>query len=323
MSIAVMSYVWDNSPAKGAELLVQLALADAANPDGVAWPSIAKLASMARCTEPTVRRTLEKWGEAGELQIFVGGFLDGKNQSNTYRIVMGRQDLTTPPERPDVTTVGKPRYPQAGIPSPPARKEPPVGTTTEPPPAEAAGDGQLFAPPPPVVPPDSSSEEAAELERKIQVVWDHYYGHYGDKLRIKGLTDSRRKCVKSALKVVEYEEQILLKAIDGFVRFRQVKAGSTSIEDIFSSRPGGSSLTELIEFWIGQADDSPTMASTVPPILRERVSRRRLAVVESLQRPDDQRKRQEARDAVEWLATHAKEKPVIEDGKIVRWDRIP
>lgn len=317
-----MSYVWDHSPAKGAELLVQLAIADAANPDGVAWPSIPKLAKMARCTEPTVRRAIEHWGESGELQVFVGGFLDGKNQSNTYRIVMGRQDLTTPPERPDVRGVGNSRYPHAGIENPRPRKEPKVGTQTEPS-AAGAADGQLFAPPQAEVPADSKAVDAAILEGKIQVVWDHYFGHFGDKLRIKGLTDSRRKCVKSALKVVSDEEHILLKAIDGFVRYRQTKPGSTSIEDILSSRPGGSSLTELIEFWIGQADDSPTMASTVAPILRERVSRRRLTIVESLQRLDDEKKRAEARDAIEWLATNAKEKPVIENGKVVRWERLP
>lgn len=322
MSIFAMSYVWDNSPAKGAELLVQLAIADAANPDGVAWPSIPKLAKMARCTEPTVRRAIEHWGQSGELQVFVGGFLDGKNQSNTYRIVMGRQDLTTPPERPDVKGVGNSRYPQAGIENPRPCKEPKVGTPS----AAGAADpetGQLFAPPDAEVPADSKAVDAAILEGKIQIVWEHYCGHFGDKLRIKGLTDSRRKCVKSALKVVSDEEHVLLKAIDGFVRYRQTKPGSTSIEDIFSSRPGGSSLTELIEFWIGQADDSPTMASSVPPILRERVSRRRLTVVESLQRPDDEHKRAEAREAVEWLAAKAKEKPVIEDGRVVRWERMP
>lgn len=317
MSIAVMSYIWDNSPAKGAELLVQLALADSANPDGVAWPSILKLASMARCTEPTVRRTLERWGESGELQVFVGGFLDGKNQSNTYRIVMGRQDLTTPPERPDVTTVGKSRYPQAGIPSPRPRKEPFVGTTNEPSPADAAGEGdKLFDVAPTEVP-------ESELDAKVQIVWDYYFAKLGERLSLKTLSDSRKKRIKAALKAAGEDTEALCRAIDGFIRYRSSKPGSMTLDDIFSSRPGGSSLTELIEFWISQADDSPTMSAAVPAALRDRVNRRRLQIVEALKLPDDSAAQERAREAVDWLRINANEGPVIEGQQVVRWERIP
>lgn len=66
MSVRIMSAVWDMdfSPV---EKLILLALADWANDDGVAWPSIAKLAQKTGCGERTVQRTLRAAEQAGLL----------------------------------------------------------------------------------------------------------------------------------------------------------------------------------------------------------------------------------------------------------------
>lgn len=182
--------------------------------------------------------------------------------------------------------------------------------------ADVGEPGTLFTPPAPEVPPD-------ETDTKVQKVWDHYFGHYGSKLTIKTLTPARMKTLRAALRAVDDDADALCKAVDGFKSYReQRKAGSTSLDDIFKSRPGGSSLTEQVEFWITQADDSPTMASSVPKILRERVNRHRLTIVESLTRPDDTVAQERAKEAAAWLLEHAREKPVIEGSRVVKWEPV-
>ncbi len=153
-------------------------------------------------------------------------------------------------------------------------------------------------------------------------MWGHYFGHFGDRLTVKGLTPARVKTIRGALRAADDDVDVLLRAIDGFKRYRVGKAGSTSVDDIFKSRPGSSSLTELIEFWVSQADDSPTMAASIPPILREKVQRRRVMLVEALLRPGDAVAQEDAQEAVAWLLEHAKEKPVIEGDRVVRWEQV-
>ncbi len=175
--------------------------------------------------------------------------------------------------------------------------------------------GTLFNPPAPEVPPD---ETAAKVDR----IWEHYFGHFGNGLTIKTLTPARTKTLRSALRAVDGDDDALCRAVDGFKRYRQRKEGSTSVDDIFKSRPGGSSLTELVEFWISQSDDSPTMASSVPAVLREKVQRRRVAIAEALVSPDNAAAQESAQEAAEWLLEHAKEKPVIEGSRVVRWEQV-
>ncbi len=175
--------------------------------------------------------------------------------------------------------------------------------------------GTLFAPPQAEVQPD-------ETDAKVAQVWGHYFGHFGDRLTVKGLTPARVKTIRGALRAADDDVDVLLRAIDGFKRYRVGKAGSTSVDDIFKSRPGSSSLTELIEFWVSQADDSPTMAASIPPILREKVQRRRVMLVEALLRPGDAVAQEDAQEAVAWLLEHAKEKPVIEGDRVVRWEQV-
>lgn len=66
MSVRIMSAVWD-MPFSPVEKLILLALADWANDDGVAWPSIAQLARKTGCGERTVQRTLREAEKTGLL----------------------------------------------------------------------------------------------------------------------------------------------------------------------------------------------------------------------------------------------------------------
>ena len=61
MSIKVMTWVWDNSPTAGTELLLLLAIADQADDRGTnAWPSLRSLARRTRLDPRTVQRVIRR-----------------------------------------------------------------------------------------------------------------------------------------------------------------------------------------------------------------------------------------------------------------------
>lgn len=69
MSIKRLTDVWSGSPYSGTALLVHLALADFADEDGVCFPRKSTLAAKARCTEETVRTTLLRMVDDGEIVV--------------------------------------------------------------------------------------------------------------------------------------------------------------------------------------------------------------------------------------------------------------
>lgn len=80
MSVKISHWVWQESDAKGNDLLVLLALADNANDQGECWPSMAYLANKTRLHTNTIRKRLNSlrasgivsWGERpGGSNLFV------------------------------------------------------------------------------------------------------------------------------------------------------------------------------------------------------------------------------------------------------------
>lgn len=69
MSIKWMSWVGDESPYKGTQLLIHLWIADFANDDGVCWPSQTTVAKKSRCSDRYVRVTMKDMEVKGLLQI--------------------------------------------------------------------------------------------------------------------------------------------------------------------------------------------------------------------------------------------------------------
>ncbi|MPY80872.1 MAG: hypothetical protein GEV04_21030 [Actinophytocola sp.] len=138
MSIKVMTWVWDHSPAVGTELLMLLAIADHASDNGRdAWPSIKTLARRTRLGERTVQRVLKRLADEGRLIIHVGG----GRRSNHYEIPMTSKnaELSTPPSdrrsRQDDTPVASPGYPRRDDVAPPTqlcRGTPDTAMTSEP-----------------------------------------------------------------------------------------------------------------------------------------------------------------------------------------------
>lgn len=60
MSLKALSHVWAHSPAKGAAFVVHLALADYANEEGKAWPSVETLAAKCRLSTRAVLHAIQK-----------------------------------------------------------------------------------------------------------------------------------------------------------------------------------------------------------------------------------------------------------------------
>src|SRR6266540_4691977 len=93
VSIRVMNWVWEHSTAKGSELLLLLAIADAADDHGRnAFPSISTLAAKTRMSRRTVQRLVVKLEDDGHLILQRAGGC----RANTYEVVLGRPPEPSP-----------------------------------------------------------------------------------------------------------------------------------------------------------------------------------------------------------------------------------
>jgi predicted ArsR family transcriptional regulator len=83
VSIAVMNWVWANSPTSGNE---RLALADAClRDDGTGcWPSAATIARKANISDRTVRRVIARLEADGQVVVHRGG---RARSTNSYTVV--------------------------------------------------------------------------------------------------------------------------------------------------------------------------------------------------------------------------------------------
>lgn len=83
MSIDLMAWVWRSGPENQAQMLVLLALADAANERGYCWPAVATIARKARMSERNARRILRDLEDAGWIAV---NYERGRNHTNGYTI---------------------------------------------------------------------------------------------------------------------------------------------------------------------------------------------------------------------------------------------
>lgn len=87
MSIKRMTAVWDQSKARGAQLLLLLAIADNAGDEGLAWPGLEELAKRTRVKKRAVIDQIEKLEKAGELRV-----LRRMGKHNYYIVDVGLTD---------------------------------------------------------------------------------------------------------------------------------------------------------------------------------------------------------------------------------------
>lgn len=81
-----MTLVWEHSTQKGSSLLLLLAIADHANEEGTAWPSVPTLAKKVRVTERRIQQMLRELQEEGEL-VITDDRRYGK-MSNTFKLTV-------------------------------------------------------------------------------------------------------------------------------------------------------------------------------------------------------------------------------------------
>jgi hypothetical protein len=83
MSIRVQSEIWKHSKLKGTALLLLLAIADFADDNGWAFPSVRALAKKIRLKDRQTQSLIAQIVEAGELEIHPG---EGSHRTNLYRV---------------------------------------------------------------------------------------------------------------------------------------------------------------------------------------------------------------------------------------------
>lgn len=123
MSIQVMSLVWKSSQLSGSALLMELAIADFADDDGRAYPSVATLARKCRIKPRNANYLLRQLQDSGELTVRIG---EGPKGCNLYKInvkglqssagvqdIAGVQSIAPPPAK----DCASPLQPSAAKPS--------------------------------------------------------------------------------------------------------------------------------------------------------------------------------------------------------------
>lgn len=141
MSAVATAAVWSRSKATGSQLLVLLAVADAANQQGQqSYQSVATLASMARVSESTVHRALAGLLEAGEI-VHTGDH--AQYGTRIYALgpsMTGGVSLTPPQQEGGVTQA--PEGVSPVTPKPTTNPTTTSGTGSSPPPVGDAGAGE-------------------------------------------------------------------------------------------------------------------------------------------------------------------------------------
>jgi len=94
-----MTWVWEHSTHKEGSLLVLLAIADIADDEGKAWPSIARIAAKARLSERQTQYILRSLETSGELSVDRGG---GRHHTNVFWVNVGKGADTAPFQRETV-----------------------------------------------------------------------------------------------------------------------------------------------------------------------------------------------------------------------------
>lgn len=92
-----MTWVWDNAEVSGADLLLLLAIADYCNEEGECYPSVKRLAKMARISESHAQTLLRKMKDAKDISVVLNaGIETGRGATNRYYINGYRQAHNLP-----------------------------------------------------------------------------------------------------------------------------------------------------------------------------------------------------------------------------------
>jgi DNA-binding transcriptional MocR family regulator len=104
VSIQALSWVLEESESEGLDRLVLLVVANHANDEWRAWPSVRTIAREARVSTNTVGKAIRRLVALGELELERQG---DRRRSSTYR-------MTRAPGTPVLSGVADPRHPSEG-----------------------------------------------------------------------------------------------------------------------------------------------------------------------------------------------------------------
>ena len=119
MSIRAMNWAW-GQPLAPTSKLILMALADAADDEGLCWPGIRTLASKCSVSGRTVQRTIKTFVNQGILIVEERRRPDGRQTSNSYLLALRQypDNLSPPPLRPkgggDNSDIGRVTQPSQG-----------------------------------------------------------------------------------------------------------------------------------------------------------------------------------------------------------------
>jgi hypothetical protein len=82
------------------------------------------------------------------------------------------------------------------------------------------------------------------------------------------------------------------------------------------------SLTDQIEWWASNAATEDPNTANVPSILRERITRRQVQVVEMYHQPGNEGVRERGEQALAWLKEEAHIEPIIEGDRVTGWRKV-
>jgi len=109
MSIKLMSIAWD-TPLKGADKLILLALCDFANDEGVCYPSISTIAKKSTSSERTVSYAIKTLEKIGVISHEKRSRENGSRSSNVYKIdIKSLFDIDFNEYKTSKTEVSKPQ----------------------------------------------------------------------------------------------------------------------------------------------------------------------------------------------------------------------
>lgn len=330
MSVFTSSAVWSGSRQKGGTLIVLLAIADVAKDNGLAWPGVKYLARKSRMSERGVRLCVERLIDSGELKLERRG---GGTRTNLYRVnvtllqsqIQGSGSFFPGADDAEIEEIGawgvQVTTLNTSQTSPDTPEEPSVEPSED---TTGADQSALFdagpsepSPSVPAVDPDDA---------KLEEVWANHVRLFGDRMRVKELTPPRRRTLLKALRAVGGDHTVLMRASEGLKFYRDGHPDGSSnvgIDVIFETGPHSTrNLTETIEWWASQSPGSSSERHDIPSVLRDRVRRRRVQIVEALRSPELSGAQERAEEAKRWLREHAHEEPVIEGTRVVEWRRV-
>ena len=288
-----------------------------------AWPGQPKLAEQMGVAERTVRDYLRELETCGLVAT-----TRRRNTSNLYRLLDPSPAYMAAFESADIAGSGLPVPADISgtVPAESAAEVEAVEVQEE----EVKNLGDQKSPsalpgleaPTPVAKSDKQ-REVEEVELKVEQIWAYWSEVFPDRVTV-GLTDSRRRSVRKAVRAVGGSVEICNAAIDGLKQYRAtVKPGEIGLSVIFETNmKDRSNLTEKIEWWASQAPKVGQAERHVSPLLRQRITDQKILVVTMLRSPTNESARERGEAAAAWLRENAHIEAHAGSGGAVIWKEI-